>query len=94
MENFGLYLVVALGTFMSYLFSPTLDEAEARVVFKRLFYGKEKQKRLEWLILWLIVFGGAAVMFFAVGPENTKVAVTSGLGCSSIASALRAAPHL
>ena len=93
MENFGLYLVVALGTFMSYLFSPTLDEAEARVVFKRLFYGKEKQKRLEWLILWLIVFGGAAVMFFAVGAESTKVAVTSALGFSSIASALRAAPH-
>ena len=94
MENFGLYLVVALGTFMSYLFSPTLDQGEAKVVFKRLFYGQEKQRRLEWLFLWLVVFGGAAVAFFLVGPQDERMAVTSGLGWTSIASAARAAPHL
>ena len=95
MQNIALYLVVALGTFMSYIFTPTLDQTEARVVFRRLFYGQKKQRRMEWLLLWVAVFGGGALAFFVVEPNTPRLAVTAGLGWTSVFSAMRGAvPNL
>jgi uncharacterized membrane protein YbjE (DUF340 family) len=89
MNPYILYLVVAFGTFMSYIYSPTFDDAEARLVFHRLFFGRKRQRALEFFLLLLNVFAGAGLAYLILEPTTTKLAVTAGLGWTSIASIVR-----
>lgn len=95
MDSFMLYLVVALGTFMSYLFTPTFGDSEARVVFERLFFGRKKHSRkLELFLLLVNVFGGAGVAYILLEPNTPKLAMTAGLGWTSVASIARSTATL
>jgi uncharacterized membrane protein YbjE (DUF340 family) len=90
MSPLVLYLLVAYGTFMTYLLSPTFgDDKKARTVFSALFYGTRKETLLESSLLLLIVFGGGGLAFILMDPLTAKTAVTAGLGWTSVASAGR-----
>ncbi|HEX6184743.1 MAG TPA: hypothetical protein VFZ44_12735 [Pyrinomonadaceae bacterium] len=89
MNPFMLYLVVALGTFMSYIHTPTFEDAEARVVLNRLFFGRGKTRKLEWLVFILNVFAGAGVAYILLEPSTPKLAMVAGLGWTSVASIAR-----
>lgn len=86
-----LYLTVAFGAFMSYIFSPTFDDARARVVLNRLVFGTKDQRNVELILLFLVVFGGAGLAYLIMEPSTPKLAVTVGLGCTSVATTARTA---
>lgn len=90
MYTFLLYLLVAYGTFMTYVLSPTFgDDKKARTVLSTFFYGSREEQVVESWLLLLVVFGGAGLAFILVSPINPRMAVTAGLGWTSCVSAGR-----
>lgn len=92
MKGYSLYLLVAFGTFMSHLYSPTFgSDAKVRLVFETLFFGDRKERILEACLLSFNVFAGAGLAFVLLEPNTARMAVTAGLGWTSAASIARAA---
>lgn len=91
MKAFLMYLHVVFGTFMSYIFTTTLTkDARARLIFERLIFAESREEKIiERIVLFLIVFGVAYMVFQIVEPFSYRQAVAAGLGATSIASVAR-----
>lgn len=92
MAHFVIFLHVAFGAFMSYIFTPTLTkDKHARIILERLFSDEAtaKEKAIESLLLMLVVFAGGYLAFVILEPSSAKNAVTAGLGWTSSASVAR-----
>lgn len=87
MQELLLYVHVAFGAFMSYVFTPTLTKDQHfRVILESLVAGDKKERATEAALLLVSVFAGGYLAFVFMEPCTLKQAVTFGLGWTSVAS--------
>lgn len=90
MASFLIYIHVAFGAFMSYIFTPALTrEDRARLILEHLLSDDRKERLKEGILLVLIVVAGSYLAFRVFEPSNYRLAISAGLGWTSAASVAR-----